>query len=193
MVTAPVLAMLNFTKPFVLEMDASRSGIRAILSQEGKPIAYLSKAIKGKTLGLSTYEKEFLAILMATQKWRHYLLPKRFVIKTDHESLKHLLEQKVVTPMQQKRMWKLMWFKYTITYRKGKKNIAADALSRREVESGASLAITVIVLAWISELEGSYKGDVSCEQLIRKVTLHPESLNGYSYGLGVLRYKGEFL
>nr|CAD1840652.1 unnamed protein product [Ananas comosus var. bracteatus] len=178
MSTAPVLAMPDFNKAFVLETDASGTGIGAVLSQEGKPIAYLSKAIQGKNLGLSTYEKEFLAILMATQKWRHYLLPKSFVIRTDHESLKHLLEQKIITPMQQKRMWKLMGFNYTIAYKKGKENMAADALSRREVESGTSLAITAIVPTWMSELEDSYKGDANCEQLIKEVICHSPGPSG---------------
>ncbi len=94
----------------------------------------LSMAIKGRNLGLSTYEKEFLAILMATQKWRHYLISRKFIIKTDHESLKYQLEQKITTPMQQKGMMKLMGFDYSIAYRKAKENIAADALSRRGTE-----------------------------------------------------------
>lgn len=68
MSTTPVLAMPNFDKPFVVESDASYHGIGAVLMQEGQPIAYLSKALSPKHLGLSTYEKELLEIIMATQK-----------------------------------------------------------------------------------------------------------------------------
>ncbi|KAL2245946.1 UNVERIFIED_CONTAM: Retrovirus-related Pol polyprotein from transposon 17.6 [Sesamum indicum] len=72
-VYSPVLALLDFTKPFVVETDASGRGIGAVLMQEGRPIAYLSKALEPKNLGLSTYEKEFLALLLAVTKWKHYL------------------------------------------------------------------------------------------------------------------------
>lgn len=57
MTRAPVLAMPNFDQPFTIEMDACDIGIGAVMSQNGRPIAYLSKAIGGKYLGLSTYEK----------------------------------------------------------------------------------------------------------------------------------------
>lgn len=66
--------MPDFTKQFIIETDASNNGIGAVLMQEGRPIAYLSKALCPENLGLSTYEKEPLAVLMATQKWRTYLM-----------------------------------------------------------------------------------------------------------------------
>jgi hypothetical protein len=60
-----MLALPDFSKPFCLETDASKLGIGAVLMQDGHPIAYLSKAIGPKSQGLSTYEKEYLAILTA--------------------------------------------------------------------------------------------------------------------------------
>lgn len=53
-------------------------------------------------IGLSIYEKEFLAIILAVQKWRAYLICGTFIIRTDQKSLKHLLEQKISTPLQHK-------------------------------------------------------------------------------------------
>ncbi|KAL8091435.1 hypothetical protein AgCh_033886 [Apium graveolens] len=102
MTTTPVLTMPDFSKKFVIETDASHAGIGAVLMQEGHPIAYLSKALSPKHLGLSTTKKELLAILLAIQKWRTYILGQQFVIKTDHEALKHFMEQKLTTIIHQK-------------------------------------------------------------------------------------------
>ncbi|GJU71509.1 transposon ty3-I gag-pol polyprotein, partial [Tanacetum coccineum] len=68
MVQAHVLALPNFNKPFVVETDASGVGLGSILQQEGHPIAYMSKTLAPRHQALSTYEKEFLAVLMALDK-----------------------------------------------------------------------------------------------------------------------------
>ncbi|KAJ3687784.1 hypothetical protein LUZ61_016948 [Rhynchospora tenuis] len=100
--TAPVLAMPDFSKEFVVETDASELGIGAVLMQDRQPIAYLSKGLGPKSVGLSVYEKEFLALLTAVQKWKHYLMGGPFIIRTDQIALKHLLEQRVNHAMQHK-------------------------------------------------------------------------------------------
>jgi len=92
MVSAPVLAMPNFSKTFVIETNASGVGIGAVLMQEGHPIAHFSKALAQKHQILSAYEKELMVVVLGVEKWRPYLLGRRFVIKTDHFSLKYLLE-----------------------------------------------------------------------------------------------------
>jgi hypothetical protein len=60
------------------------------LSQEGHPIAYFSKGSSATNQKLSTYEKEFLAVMMTVDKWRSYLHRNAFQIKIDHQSLTHL-------------------------------------------------------------------------------------------------------
>jgi hypothetical protein len=130
MTTPPILGLPDFSKPFLIECDASGEGLWAVLMQEGKPIAYYSHKLKGRNLLLSTYEKEMLALVSAVQKWRHYLLGYKFKVKTDQQALKHLLQQRIGTPTQQRWVSKLLGFDFKVEYKQGKENKAADALSR---------------------------------------------------------------
>lgn len=70
------------------------------LMQGGRPIAFLSKALAPKHLGLSVHKKELLAILQAVAKWRAYLIGAHFIIKTDHQGLKFFMEQRSSTFLQ---------------------------------------------------------------------------------------------
>ncbi|GMI79983.1 hypothetical protein HRI_001667600 [Hibiscus trionum] len=72
MCQAPVVALPDFNKQFNLETDASSKGIGAVLSQDGRHVAYLSKHLGPRHADLPIYEKEYLAILMAISKWIHY-------------------------------------------------------------------------------------------------------------------------
>ncbi|KAG8496940.1 hypothetical protein CXB51_008105 [Gossypium anomalum] len=109
--------------------DASRIGIRAVLTQHGRPIAYFSKKLNGATLHYPTYDK--YALIQALETWQHYLWPKEFVIHTNHEALKPLRGQTKLNKPHAKWVEYLESFPYVIKYKKGKENIVANALSRR--------------------------------------------------------------
>ena len=74
-------------------------------------------------------------MVVAVQKWRHYLVGKPFVIKTDQQSPKYLLDQRVGTPAQQRWITKLVGYNFLVEYKKGKENVVAEALSRQGEES----------------------------------------------------------
>jgi hypothetical protein len=72
-----------------------------------------------KNLGVSIYEKECMAILFVVEQWRSYLQHDEFLIKTDHQSLTHLDDEKLSTPWQQKALTKLLGLQFRIIYRQG--------------------------------------------------------------------------
>ncbi|GJZ85087.1 retrotransposon-related protein [Tanacetum coccineum] len=94
----------------------------------------------------------------AVYKWRQYLLRRRFVIRTDHKSIKELMQQVIHTPLQQKYMRKLMGFDFSIEYKPGTTNRAADALSRMfekdEQLTASFMALSQPILGFMDDLRG---------------------------------------
>jgi hypothetical protein len=158
MTQTPVLVLPNFNDPFVVETDACTTGIGAMLMQHNRPVAFLSKALGPTHPHLSIYEKEFLALIMAIEKWRSYLQRQEFIILTDHKSLSYLSEQNLQSDLQRKAMKRLMGLQFKIVYRKGKENLAADALSRVG-HFMALQAVSTTTPAWLQEVLNSYHTD----------------------------------
>lgn len=188
LVSAPVLALPNFAKLFAIETDASSKGIGAVLLQDHHPLAYVSKALGVKNQGLSTYEKEYLAILMAVDKWRQYLQHGEFFIYSDHRSLSHLTEQRLTTPWQQRVFSKLIGLQYKVVYKKGIDNGAADALSRRP--SSELFSLSSATPQWMLQVMEGYMGDDQARKLLVALTVSPNDLGHYTVNSGIIRYKG---
>lgn len=147
MVNPPLLALPDFDKPFVVESDASGRGVGAVLMQQGKLIAYHSHSLKGRNLALSTYEKEFLALVISIRIWRAYLVGRPFIVKTDQQRLKYLLEQKIGTPAQQKWFAKLLRYSFMVIDSNG------------EDYGGVLCMISFPTPAWLTDLKVNYATD----------------------------------
>lgn len=184
-----MLAIPDFSKPFAIETDACQYGVGAVLLQEGHPLAYVSKPLGPKTQGLSIYEKEYLAILIAVEHWRTYLQLTEFIIFTDQKSLTHLNDQRLNTFWQQKVFSKLLGLSYRIVYKKGTDNSAADALSRRAHMDGVCCAISIATPQWCTEIVEGYKSDRHAQELLVKLASATTSPSHFSLQDGLIRFK----
>jgi hypothetical protein len=184
LVQALVLALPDFSKEFQLQTDAT------VLLQGGHPLAFVSKALGPRTRGLSTYEKEFLAILMAVAQWRSYLQYAEFTIFTDQRSLMHVTDQRLHTPWQLKMYTKLAGLQYRIVYKPGVSNLAADALSRHPAPPAQLAAISYSSPTWLSEVAEGYSVDPFSANLLQELASSSLSRPQFSLVSGIIRYKG---
>lgn len=98
------------------------------------------------------HEREMLAIIMAVHKWNQYLWGRSFKIRTDHVSLKYLLDQKLSFPSQHLWLTKLLGFDYEIEFRSGRENVATDALSRITSNELHALTLSIIETLALEQL-----------------------------------------
>ena len=193
MITPPVLALPNFSEDFIIETDASGIGIGAVLMQKGHPLAFISKALSPKHQSLSVYEKELLAIVYAVTKWHHYLSGRHFSIKTDHQSLKHLLQQRITFPSQHSWFTKLMGYDYDICYKKGKENVVADALSRVNHGELLAMAISSISGGLMEEIQKSWENDPQLTKVIGQLKEQNSNSSPYNWKDNQLTRKGRLV
>ena len=182
----PTLILPDEKLPYVVSTDASGFAIGASLCQDqGKgqqPIAYLSKKMLPAEQNYPVHEQELLAIVCALKEWRHYLHGEPFTVLTDHNSLQHFQTQPSLSRRQVRWSEFLSEFDFTIKYQKGKDNVVADALSRRQdhkdeqsqsvpVETGAgqlnSLAVSSPQVSdLMQDIRQAYQKDKQCKQML---------------------------
>ena len=127
-------------------------GIGEVLMQNGHPVAYHSEKLDGARLNYPIYDKELFALVRVLQVWQHYLWPREFIIHSDHESLKYLKGQSNLTKRHAKWVEFMESFPYIVKYKKGKENVVADALSRKNTLLLTRLEFHVLGLDEIKEL-----------------------------------------
>lgn len=162
-----VLKLQDYLQELVIETGASHQGVGAPLMQNGIPIAYFSKVSEEKHQGKSIYLKEYID-LSVLDKWRHYVQQKHFVVWSDHHSLKYLLEQKVISAIEQKCLTKMLLLDYEVQYR------VVDFLSRQQKEldslddqaTGTIMVIISFTLTWEQNIIGRYVEDAHVQTFL---------------------------
>lgn len=164
LVSAPILACPDYSKPFCVHTDASDYGIGAVLTQsldnEEKVIAYMSKSLTKQERNYSATEREALAVLAAIEHWRCYLENgMKFTVFTDHSSLKWFLN--LNNPTGRLARWgvRLSAFNFEIRHRRGADNVVPDSLSRsvpisavNDTTNEPTFAPSIINDTWYSKI-----------------------------------------
>jgi hypothetical protein len=127
----PILVLPDFSKTFQVRCDASGFAIGAVLSQDDRPIAYFSEKLNEAKIKYSTYDKEFYAVIQALKKWRHYLVPKEFVLYSDNHALQFVTQQEKLNQKHAKWVEFMQNFTFVIKHISGTANKVVDALSRK--------------------------------------------------------------
>ena len=130
LISAPVLTIPEEGEKFDIYSDASKTGLGAVLMQNGKVIAYASRQLKDHERNYPTHDLEFPTVVFALKLWRHYLYGVQCQIYTDHQSLKYFFTQKELNMRQRQWLELVKDYDCEILYHPGKANRVADALSR---------------------------------------------------------------
>jgi hypothetical protein len=149
----------------------------------------MSKSLGPKAAGISTYDKEALALIEALKKWKHYISEASLILRTNQQSLKYIGEQRLVQGIQHKLLVKLLGYDYKIEYKKCHENKEVDALSKRP-HPKQLLAISSTVSLWINEVLDSYIEDTKCEELEEQLRV---SIPNFTLSNGIIRCNGENL
>ncbi|GKF82376.1 putative reverse transcriptase domain-containing protein, partial [Tanacetum coccineum] len=89
---ALILLLFEGAKDFIVYCDVSNQGLRCVLMQRGKVIAYASRQLKIHEKNYTTHDLELGAVVFALKIWRHYFYETKSVIYTDHKSLQHIFD-----------------------------------------------------------------------------------------------------
>lgn len=120
-----------------------------------------------------------MAVVLAVQRWRSYLLGQKFVVKTYQRALKYLLEQRVIQPQHQKWLSKLLGYNFEVVYRLGVDNKDADALSRVQPVEFTHMTVPTIVDVKVVKEEVE-ECDPKLQSVIQQLLVDSESVPSFS-------------
>ena len=127
--------------PYEVYCDPSEVGLGCVLMQDKRVIAYGSRQLSPHERNYPMHDLELATVLFALKSWLHYLLGERFVVYTDHKSLKYIFSQLDLNLRQRRWMEYIQQFDFDMSYTPGKGNVVADALSRKSIAMVAQCAV----------------------------------------------------
>ena len=131
MTSVPVLTILVGITGFSVYIDTLGTGLRVVLMQDGRIVAYASRQLKKHEQNYPVHDLQLVVVVMALNIWRHYLYGARFEIFMDHKSLKYMFTQRDLNLRQCRCVEYMKDYDFELTYHPGKANVVADVLSRR--------------------------------------------------------------
>jgi len=170
LMSAPVLAQPDITRPFDVYCDASGMGLGCVLMQDQWVIAYASRALRRHEENYATHDLELAAVVHALKIWRHYLLGNPIHIYSDHKSLKYIFTQSELNLRQRRWLELIKDYDLEIHYHPGKANVVANALSRKA--SCSCVSATVLHETLCQEMKKMNFAIVS-EGTLANITLTP--------------------
>lgn len=185
--TAPTLALPDFEKEFVVEIDAYDRGIGEVLIQDKHPLAFIRNALAPKHFGMLVYEKELLSVVYAVGKWTYYLTGRHFIIRTDHKSLKFMLEQRLHNDSQFRWITKLMGYDYEIRYKPRKENTVANAFSKVQAPGLFSISLMQYQPTLLDQIKKSWEEDVLLKSVIQRAKAGELGASPYTWHQELLK------
>jgi hypothetical protein len=188
---APIFRIAYPNVDFVVCIDACKEGLRGVLSQNGFVICYESSKLKENKKIYATHDLELAAIVHTLRKWRHYLMGRRFELRTDHNGLKYLFDQPTLNVRQSRWLEFLCEYDFDTKHIKGKEIKVSDALSRKVHNLHASTISMYRIDIKDSILEAA-NADLQCRDLVANLQQSERQKKEENYTLeanGILLYK----
>jgi hypothetical protein len=191
--SAPILRIEYPNEEFVLCTGACKEGLGGVLSQNGFVICYESRKLKEHERNYENHDLELVDIVHALKKWRHYLMGRRFKLRTDHNGLKYFFDQPTLNARQSRWLEFLCEYDFDIKHIKGKENKVVDALNKRvhELHAATIIMYQIDIKSRILEAANAY---LQYNDLVAKLQQGeiPQKMESYKLEVDeILMYKNK--
>ena len=195
-----MLMFPQFDKPFDIHTDASDEQLGAVISQDGKPVAFYSRKLNPAQRNYTVGEREMLSIVETMKEYRNILLGRKINIYTDH---RNLVKSTTISASPRVQRWRLVVEEFgpEFHYIQGPKNVVADALSRLESDDGYSAKLDTISESYLQQADDTIPEGglpistrtIALEQqkdlvLQRQLNRHPDYFSKSVHGTEVILF-----